>query len=86
MGLETVRLEGKHFKSHVKEGQRISKGQLLLEFDLAAIAAEGFDTVIPVVITNSDDYAEIIPVESKNVKVQDTIIQTMYTADRQNLQ
>ena len=86
VGLETVRLEGKHFKSHVKEGQRISKGQLLLEFDLAAIAAEGFDTVIPVVITNSDDYAEIIPVESKNVKVQDTIIRTMYTADRQNLQ
>ncbi len=76
VGLETVRLKGKHFRSHVEEGQRISKGQLLLEFDLAAIAKEGFDTVIPVVITNSDDYEEITPVEGRAVNVQDTIIQT----------
>lgn len=76
VGLETVRLEGRHFTCHVTEGQRIRKGELLLEFDLKAIRAEGFDTVTPVIVTNSDDYAEILPAEGKNVKVQDTVIRT----------
>lgn len=76
VGLETVSLAGKHFTCHVTEGQRIKKGDLLLEFDLAAIKSEGFDTVTPVIITNSDDYSEILPVEGQRVKVQDTVIQT----------
>ena len=76
VGLETVRLEGKHFICHVTEGQRIRKGELLLEFDLKAIRTEGFDTVTPIIVTNADDYAEILPVEGKNVKAQDTVIRT----------
>lgn len=76
VGLETVRLEGRHFTCHAKEGQRIRKGDLLLEFDLKAIRTEGYDTVTPVIITNSDDYAEIIPAQEKTVKAQDTIIET----------
>ena len=76
VGLETVRLEGKHFTCHVTEGQRIRKGEPLLEFDLEAIRAEGYDTVTPVIITNADDYAEILPVEGKNVKAKDTVIRT----------
>lgn len=74
VGLETVGLEGKYFTPHVKEGQIIKKGDLLLEFDLAAIAAEGFDTVTPVIITNADDYESITPETGKTVKVQDTVI------------
>lgn len=77
VGLETVSLAGKHFTCHVTEGQRIKKGDLLLEFDLAAIKSEGFDTITPVIITNSDDYSEILPVEGQRVKVQDTVIQTV---------
>ena len=76
VGLETVRLEGRYFVCHVTEGQRIHKGELLLEFDLKAIKAEGFDIVTPIIITNADDYAEILPIEGKNVKVQDTVIRT----------
>lgn len=76
VGLETVRLEGRHFTCHAKEGQRIRKGDLLLEFDLKAIRTEGYDTVTPVIITNSDDYAEIIPAQEKTVKAQDAIIET----------
>lgn len=76
VGLETVRLEGRHFTCHAKEGQRIRKGDLLLEFDLKAIRTEGYDTVTPAIITNSDDYAEIIPAQEKTVKAQDTIIET----------
>lgn len=76
VGLETVRLEGKHFTVHVKEGQSIRKGNLLLEFDLNAIADEGFDTITPVIVTNSDDYTAIIPSVGKQVKAQEVIIET----------
>lgn len=76
VGLETVRLEGKHFTVHVKEGQSIRKGELLLEFDLKAIADAGFDTTTPVIVTNSDDYTSIIPYVGKQVKAQEAVIET----------
>lgn len=76
VGLETVRLEGEHFTLHVKEGQSIHKGELLLEFDLKAISDAGFDTTTPVIVTNSDDYTSIIPYVGKQVKAQETVIET----------
>jgi PTS system beta-glucosides-specific IIC component len=57
VGIETVALKGRHFKPRVKSGKRIRKGELLLEFDLNAIIADGYDPVIPVVITNSEQYS-----------------------------
>lgn len=52
VGLDTVRLGGKHFTSHVAKGDSVEAGQLLLSVDLAAVAAAGFDTTTPVVVTN----------------------------------
>lgn len=59
IGLETVSLEGKYFDAKVKAGDRIKKGDLLIEFDLDAIAKEGFDTITPVIVSNADDFADI---------------------------
>lgn len=59
IGLETVSLEGKYFDARVKAGDRIKKGDLLIEFDLEAIAKEGFDTITPVIVSNADDFAQI---------------------------
>ena len=55
VGLETVGLEGKPFKIKVKEGQRIKKGQLLMEFDPKMIQDMGCKTVSPVLVTNADE-------------------------------
>lgn len=55
VGLETVGLEGKPFKAHVKTGERIKKGQLLLEFDIDAIKAAGCPTITSVLVTNEDE-------------------------------
>ena len=63
VGLETVGLEGKPFKVKVKEGQRIKKGQLLMEFDPKMIEEMGCKTVSPVLVTNAD--------ELPGVKVED---------------
>lgn len=59
IGLETVSLEGKYFDAKVKAGDRIKKGDLLIEFDLEAIAKEGFETITPVIVSNADDFADI---------------------------
>lgn len=59
VGMDTVKLGGKHFTCHIEDGQQVKKGQLLLEFDMDAIKAEGYEIVTPVIITNSDEFTEI---------------------------
>jgi len=64
VGKDTVELKGRYFKSHVKEGQKVKKGDLLLEFDPGSIRASGFELTTPVVISNYDEF--IIEKTSKN--------------------
>ena len=59
VGVDTVKLEGKHFTAHVAQGDTIKRGQLLLEFDPAAIRAEGYETTTPVLVTNAADFGKI---------------------------
>ena len=59
VGVDTVKLEGKHFTAHVMQGDKVKRGQLLIEFDPAAICAEGYETTTPVLITNAADYGKI---------------------------
>ncbi len=59
IGLDTVKLKGKYFTSHVVDGQKIQKGDLLLSFDLQKVREAGYQTVTPIVIGNSEDYETI---------------------------
>ena len=59
VGLNTVELNGAHYSAHAESGDTIKKGQLLLEFDMDAIKKAGYDLTTPVLITNSDQYADI---------------------------
>lgn len=60
VGINTVQLEGKYFYPQVKVGDRVKVGDLLLKFDLEKIQEEGYDPVIPVVITNMES-GSVIP-------------------------
>lgn len=68
MGIDTVELKGQHFHVHVKQGQRIRRGELLAEFNLERIREAGYATVTPVVVTNSEEYGQIEIVDYGNVK------------------
>lgn len=59
IGIDTVKLEGRPYTIHVENGAEIKAGQLLAEFDISAIGKEGFRTITPVIITNSDAYTSI---------------------------
>ena len=74
VGIDTVNLQGKHYTVHCKAGDKVKKGQLLIEFDKDAIAGEGYDTITPVVVCNSDDFAVFETVTGKTVAEGDTVI------------
>lgn len=74
IGLDTVKLEGKNFTIHAKEGQKVQTGDLLLEADLEAIKADGYDIITPIVICNTDAFSEILPQDSMDVVSGDLIM------------
>ena len=74
IGMDTVQLDGKHFIAHVKDGDKVKVGDVLVEFDMDAIKKEGYELVTPVIITNTIDYLEIIPKEIKSVNAGEDII------------
>lgn len=75
VGLDTVMLKGEHYTAHVESGAAVKKGDLLLEFDMEAIAAAGYDTITPVVICNADDYKDVVRVTGKQVEPGDTVME-----------
>lgn len=75
VGLETVSLKGKHFTVHAANGDKVKKGDLLIEFDLEAIKAAGFPTITPMVLCNSDDYGTFNVHVDKNVTNADVVIE-----------
>ena len=68
IGINTVELKGKFYKAYISEGEKVSAGQLLMEFDIEGIKAAGYDVTTPVIITNSDDYAEISQVRTGSIR------------------
>lgn len=74
IGLDTVNLKGKYFTSHVKNGDKVKKGDLLIEFDMKAISGLGYNLITPIVILNSKDYDQVIPTNEKNVSVGDKVL------------
>lgn len=74
VGMDTVQLEGKYFTPKVKQGAKVKKGELLLEFDIKNIEKAGFSVTTPVVITNSDSYLDIIETDKKEINKNDEIL------------
>lgn len=71
VGIDTVEMKGDGFKSHVKEGQTVKKGDLLLSMDLEKLKAAGHPTTIMVAVTNSDDLASVEATASGQLKPGD---------------
>lgn len=60
VGLDTVNLEGKFFTAKAKQGQEVKQGETLLTFDIEQIKAAGYSTVTPVIVTNTNEYKDVI--------------------------
>lgn len=74
VGIDTVQLNGKYYDVKVQNGQKISKGDLLVNVNLSGIAQAGYRTVTPVIVTNSDDFSEINVTTNDNGDINTKII------------
>ena len=59
VGLDTVSLKGKHFTVHCANGDKVRKGDLLIEFDPEGIRADGYDTITPMIVCNPDQFGDL---------------------------
>lgn len=75
IGMDTVNMNGKGFDVKVVEGQKINKGDLLVEANLDAIKEAGYDNITPVIITNTAEYKEIIPVNYGNKTAKEKMLE-----------
>ena len=75
IGIDTVKLGGKHFTYLVNEGDKVKKGQPLIRFELEAIKAEGYPVTTPVIVCNTDDYAAVEAKAGGTVKQGDALLE-----------
>ncbi|UDI77386.1 PTS glucose transporter subunit IIA [Staphylococcus taiwanensis] len=74
VGLDTVKLNGKGFYLLVSENEKVKVGQPILKFDASYIKEQGYDIITPVLITNSDEFEDVILDDTQHVKAKDKIM------------
>ncbi|WP_413408194.1 beta-glucoside-specific PTS transporter subunit IIABC [Paenibacillus amylolyticus] len=74
IGQDTVKLKGEHFTTHVKDGDRVNAGDLIVEFDLQAIKDAGYETVTPIIVTNTSNYLDVVGTKDATVHEKDKLI------------
>lgn len=74
IGIDTVNLQGQYYEAHVQTGDRIRKGDLLISFDKDAIEKAGYETVTPIILTNTDSYTAIEAQTGRDVHPGDTVL------------
>ena len=74
VGIDTVQLNGQHYKACRKAGDRVKKGDLLIEFDPEAVKAAGYETVTPVIICNTDRFAAVKTEKTGPVAAGDVLL------------
>ena len=77
IGLDTVQLNGEGFEAHIKDGDRIQKGQLLISFDKALLESKGYCLETPVLVTNSEEYLEVAEMAEGNVMPGDDLLKVL---------
>ena len=78
IGINTVQLNGEGFTAHIKQGDQIKQGQLLVEFDMNKIKEAGYSLETPVLVTNYADLKEVKNTSASSVQLQETLIEVKY--------
>ncbi|MDM5277036.1 beta-glucoside-specific PTS transporter subunit IIABC [Paenibacillus silvae] len=74
IGQDTVQLKGQHFTAHVKDGDRVNAGDLIMEFDLQAIKDAGYETITPIIVANTPNYLDVVATKTTSVNEQDKLL------------
>lgn len=74
VGVNTVELEGKYYKAHVAQGDKVKPGQLLLTFDISKIQAAGYNVTTPVIIANTDDFKSVTGLKTGTIRRMEPLV------------
>ncbi len=77
IGLDTVKLGGKHFTARAKSGDRVSVGTPRVDVDIAKVKEEGYDVITPVIISNTFEYGDVLGLTDQDVKAGDSVIKVV---------
>lgn len=75
VGINTVELNGEGFTARVSKGDRVTRGQTLITFDKEFIASKGYNTITHVIVSNSDDYAEVKRIADGNISAGGVLLE-----------
>lgn len=75
LGIDTVQLAGKYFNVSVKQGDTVKQGDLIAEYDVEKIKKEGYNPVAILIVTNSDQWSQIVYESPKEVTTQDKVME-----------
>lgn len=78
IGINTVQLEGKGYIAHIKQGDHVECGQLLVEFDMEYITKEGYSLETPVLVTNYNDLKEVKITDKTNSSLKEELLHINY--------
>lgn len=76
IGMNTVELEGEGFDAYVKEGDRVSRGDTLITFDIQTLKNKGYSVISPVIITNTEDFKEIRRTADGGINYYEELLET----------
>lgn len=68
VGINTVQLDGKYFTQVAKQGDKVKQGDLLVKFNIEKIKEAGYEVITPVIITNTDNYSDVLASNVKQIK------------------
>ena len=74
VGIDTVNLKGEHYTAKCKSGDTVRKGDTLIEFDLDAIKAAGYEVVTPIIVCNPDVFASVKTEGAGGIQAGDTLL------------
>ena len=74
IGMDTVKLEGKYFNAMIKKGDQVNVGDVLIVFDINAIKAEGYSLVTPIIVSNSNQYTDVLSSDKKSINMGESLM------------
>lgn len=74
LGMDTVKLEGRYFETHVEQGAKVKKGQLLITCDINAIKSEGYSMVTPIIVSNTADFLDVVPMKQGDIAKEEELL------------
>lgn len=74
IGIDTVQLDGQYFTSHIEQDDQVKIGDVLVEFDIDKIKEAGYQLVTPIIVTNTPNYTDILPIQKDYIKEQETLL------------